>query len=239
MQGSLPIVELFDLLIAFIPALIVVVLLYRWSLGSGTALYALARMMVQLAAIGYLLTYIFLSDSPVIVLVVLMVMLVVGSWIAMRPLQNRNRRVYARALVAITIGGVSTLVLVAAGVLRLEPFYEPRFLVPLAGMIFANSMNTLSLAMERFESELGNGANYLEARQRAFHAALIPLINSLLAVGLVSFPGMMTGQILSGVSPVVAARYQIVVMCMLFGAAGISTGLYLAWARRDHVKQAA
>ncbi len=102
MQGSLPIVELFDLLIAFIPALIVVVLLYRWSLGSGTALYALARMMVQLAAIGYLLTYIFLSDSPVIVLVVLMVMLVVGSWIAMRPLQNRNRRVYARALVAIT-----------------------------------------------------------------------------------------------------------------------------------------
>ena len=98
--------------------------------------------------------------------------------------------------------------------------------------MFANAMNVLSLAIERFESELDAGVSYEGARQRAFRASLIPIINSLLAVGLVSLPGMMTGQIISGVSPLVAVRYQIVVMCMLFGASGISTACYLVWARQ-------
>jgi putative ABC transport system permease protein len=69
--------------------------------------------------------------------------------------------------------------------------------------------------------------DYLEARQTALRTALIPITNSLLAVGLVSFPGMMTGQILSGVDPLVAARYQIMVMCMIYGAAGLSAALFL------------
>ena len=70
-------------------------------------------------------------------------------------------------------------------------------------------------------------ARYTDARKIALDAALIPQINALLAVGLVSLPGMMTGQILSGVSPLIAARYQIMVMCMIFGAAGLSTIIYL------------
>ena len=67
----------------------------------------------------------------------------------------------------------------------------------------------------------------------AYHAAMIPVINSLFAVGLVSLPGMMTGQILSGVSPLIAARYQIMVMCMIFASAGISTAVFLALGRRQ------
>ena len=64
--------------------------------------------------------------------------------------------------------------------------------------------------------------------------AMIPLVNSLMAVGLVSLPGMMTGQVLSGVSPLIAARYQILVMCMLFAASGISTACFLTlWMRRS------
>ncbi|MCB1689564.1 MAG: ABC transporter permease, partial [Halioglobus sp.] len=66
-----------------------------------------------------------------------------------------------------------------------------------------------------------------------YQAAMIPVINSLFAVGLVSLPGMMTGQILSGISPLIAARYQIVVMCMIFAASGISTALFLAIIRRQ------
>ena len=66
------------------------------------------------------------------------------------------------------------------------------------------------------------------ARNRAFTAALIPITNTLFAVGLVSLPGMMTGQILSGVSPLLAVRYQIIVMCMVFGSAGISSACYLS-----------
>ncbi|MFW2403437.1 MAG: ABC transporter permease, partial [Gammaproteobacteria bacterium] len=100
------------------------------------------------------------------------------------------------------------------------------------GMIFAGSMTTISLAAERLHAELKNDVPLLEARRIALQASLIPVVNSLFAVGLVSLPGMMTGQILSGVSPMVAAKYQIVVMTMLFGASGISAAIYLTLASR-------
>ena len=103
----------------------------------------------------------------------------------------------------------------------------PRYVVPLAGMIFANSMNTLSLAAERFGAELERGNPYEESRNIALHTALIPTINTLIAVGLVALPGMMTGQILSGVPPLVAVKYQIIIMCMIFGASGMSAAVYL------------
>ena len=94
-------------------------------------------------------------------------------------------------------------------------------------------MAAVSLAAERLFAERAHGLGWEEARLAAYQAAMIPVINSLFAVGLVSLPGMMTGQILSGVSPLVAARYQIVVMCMIFAASGISTALFLAMIRRQ------
>ncbi len=99
-------------------------------------------------------------------------------------------------------------------------------------MIFANAMNSVSLAAERLEAELERETAYDQARNIAFRASLIPITNSLFAVGLVALPGMMTGQILSGVSPLIAARYQIMVMCMVFGSAGISSALFLTLVRR-------
>ena len=83
-------------------------------------------------------------------------------------------------------------------------------------MIFATAMNSISLCAERLFSEMNNGVPYHQARKNALNAATIPVINTLFAVGLVSIPGMMTGQILSGVSPLIAARYQIIVICMIF-----------------------
>ena len=231
MSNSIQIIQLQNLALAFIPALVVVWIMYRWSLSSGNALYALARMMLQLLGIGYVLTYIFAVNNPAIILIILTVMLTVASWIALGPVKDKRRYLYLRVLGSISLGCVATLAVVSFGVLRLDPWYAPQILIPLAGIMFANAMNVLSLAIERFESELDVGASYEDARQRAFRASLIPIINSLLAVGLVSLPGMMTGQIISGVSPLVAVRYQIVVMCMIFGASGISTACYLAWAR--------
>jgi len=188
-------------------------------------------MLVQLLLIGYVLTYIFESDRIGVVLIVLTVMLFTASWISLRPLRSRSGSIYLKALVSISIGGVLTLILVPQGVLNLEPWYRPQFVIPLAGMIFANSMNTLSLSAERFESELERRVDYTEARRIALRAALIPLTNMLFAVGLVSLPGMMTGQILSGVEPLVAARYQIMVMCMIFGSGGISAACFLVMSK--------
>jgi putative ABC transport system permease protein len=112
-------------------------------------------------------------------------------------------------------------------------------MIPLAGMIFAASMTNISLALERLCAELENGAAFTKARDTAFRTSMIPVINSFFAVGLISLPGTMTGQILSGVSPLIAVRYQIMVMCMIFGEAGLSTVCFLMLARRTaHFKTA-
>jgi len=96
------------------------------------------------------------------------------------------------------------LVFITQFVLQLPRWFEPRFVVPIGGLIFANAMNTISLAAERYESELERDTDYVSTRTAAMEAALIPKINALLAVGIVSLPGMMTGQILSGVDPLIA-----------------------------------
>jgi putative ABC transport system permease protein len=228
---ALPTVSYGSLLLALIPSLGVLLIMRAWSLNAGQALWANVRMFAQLLAVGYVLTYIFETEIPWVVAAVLVLMMGVAAWIALRPLASRNARKYIHSLAAISICGLLMLALVTQLVLDLPRWFEPRFVVPLAGMIFANAMNTVSLAAERFESELDRSIPYLEARKTAMDTALIPQINALLAVGLVSLPGMMTGQILSGVEPLVAVRYQIVVMCMIFGSAGIAAAFYLVLQR--------
>lgn len=227
MKTSIYHIEMIDLLWVLIPVVITAVIYLRWTKERFTLPYALLRMLLQLILIGYILTYIFESDSPYLILLVLSVMLFAASVIALRPVAKRDRRLYLRAFLAIATGGIFTLLMVLFGVLDLHPWYAPRFLIPLAGMIFANAMNAVSIAAERFESEMARSGHYESARARTYSAALIPIINSLFAVGLVSLPGMMTGQILSGVDPLIAVRYQMMVMLMILGSAGISVALYL------------
>jgi len=223
------------LAIAFLPAAAVVLILLRWSLSVGTALYAFARMFLQLLLIGYVLTYIFETEHFLLVGAVLTVMLIVSSWIALRPLQEKSRAMYFKTLAAVSLGGLLTLALVTQLVLDIEPWYAPRFIVPLAGMIFASAMNSVSISAERYEAERARGADYYAARNIALQTCLIPLLNTLFAVGLVALPGMMTGQILAGVSPLIAARYQIVVMCMLFGSSGLAAAFYLLFVKGNAV----
>lgn len=216
-----------DLIVAAIPALIVVILLIKWELEAKTAIYALSRMLLQLLVVGFFLSYIFKSDSFLIVLSVLALMLFVSSWIALRTVESKRLALYSKALLSSLIGGGATLILITQVSMQIQPWYQAQVLIPLAGMIFASTMNAVSIAAERLESELERALEYTQARRIAFKAAMIPVINSLFAVGVVSLPGMMTGQILSGISPFVAARYQIMVMLMLFGATGISAICYL------------
>jgi len=227
MNTSIYHISMLDLLWACIPVAIMIVIYIRWTQDKVTLFYALARMLVQLILIGYVLTYIFTSDSPYLVILILSVMLVAASIISLRPMQHKHRALYFKAFASIAVGGLFTLVMIIFGVLNLNPWYEAKFLIPLAGMIFANSMNAVSIAAERYESEAERGNSYVEARATAYTASLIPIINALFAVGLVSLPGMMTGQILSGIDPLIAVRYQMMVMLMILGSAGISVAVYL------------
>ena len=227
MNDSLETIPLINLAIAFLPAIVTIIILFKWSLKSSNAIYAVSRMLVQLLLIGYFLSYIFESDSSFVVIVILAVMVFSSSWIALGTVIERRQALYKQAFISIAVGGGFTLLLITQGVLALDPWYLPQSMVPIAGMIFANSMNSVSLAAERLDAELDRNVSYDVAKKIALQASLIPVINSLFAVGLVSLPGMMTGQILSGVSPLIAARYQIMVMCMIFGSAGIATAYFL------------
>lgn len=232
MNSSLQTISLSQLSLAFIPVFFVLAILVKWNLNSKHAVYALIRMLGQLLLIGFFLNTIFLSDSANIVLLTLAVMLCFSAWIALDSIKQQRRQLYFNTFIAILCGGGSTLAVMSQAVLAVTTWYEPKILIPLAGMIFANAMTGISLAAERLNAELSHGKNYLQARNTAFNAALLPITNSLLAVGLVSLPGMMTGQILSGVSPFVAARYQIMVMAMLFASTGLSTALFLVFSKQ-------
>lgn len=238
MENSIYQISLSGLGISILMVVPVLLILYFWKLQYGNALYAVARMLLQLILVGYALSYIFATSSSLVVLAILSLMVFVSSWIALGSVATERRQQYVTALIAIAVGGGFVLLVTTQVVLDLQPWYSPHYLIPIAGMIFANSMNSVSLAAERLQMELKSRGSFDDSRSNAFHAAMIPAINSLFAVGIVSLPGMMTGQILSGVSPLIAARYQIVVMCMIFSSTGLSTAIYL-WLCRKHRQQLA
>ncbi|MCU7958719.1 MAG: ABC transporter permease [gamma proteobacterium symbiont of Bathyaustriella thionipta] len=224
-------IPLLNLALSAIPVLLLIGIYAHWRLPLLTSLHALMRMLFQLLLIGYLLVYLFSSENMWMILLILFFMVLVSSHIALRTIPHHRRALFRYAFASIGLAGGAVLALVVVGVLQASPWYDPRIIVPLGGMIFANALTNISLAAERMESELQRGVDFITARNTAFNAAMIPIVNSLFAVGLVALPGMMTGQILSGVSPLVAVRYQIMVMCMVFASSGLATALFLIWTR--------
>jgi putative ABC transport system permease protein len=226
-------VSLWRLALLLIPLVMVGWVSFRWVGKSGELVVATGRMVVQLLLVGYVLMWLFQVDGPWVTLGVVGFMILVSSWIAVRTVKSMKGKAFVDAVMAIMIGGGSVFALVLFGVLGLDPWYEPRYAIPLAGMIFANAMTAVTLSAERFDAEREGGKDVLGARNAAWNAALIPQVNSFLAVGLVSIPGMMTGQIIAGAEPHHAAHYQIMVMGMIFGAAGLAVAIFLTRVVRE------
>lgn len=230
----------------------------RLGLARGFLVGAV-RAVVQLVAVGYVLVYVFATARWWLVLLALVVMLVAATATAARRRSGRARIGERRALwtisgTAMLLGAGLTLAYVTEVVLHVRPWYDPRYLIPLFGMIVGNAMNGAALAAERLASEMearrGEVEAYLalgatparaaaEPVRRALVAALIPAVNGLMVVGLVQLPGMMTGQILAGQSPLLAVRYQIVVAFMLAGATALTSTIVVLWYRRTFFTSAA
>jgi putative ABC transport system permease protein len=209
-----------------LPVLLVCVIYWQWKGNISEVLTASARMTLQLVGVGYVLVALFNNPSPWISLAVLLLMIVVASWISIRPVKGLSGYLKP-ALIALGVAVSVHLLISLKLVMGVDTWYEPRVLIPLAGMYFSNAMNAISLAAERYASELSEKKSVLDARVTAFNAAMIPQVNSLLAVGVVALPGMMTGQILSGVSPLIAVRYQIMIMTMVLGASALGAAVML------------
>lgn len=219
-------IELVNLLYLLIPLAIVWYFYNSWVQNKTEILYATIRMIVQLLLIGYALVYLFENKNPLLGTLILLFMIFVSSWISLRNLKDKSKNEYFLITISLGLSGFIHLVIVTLFVLKLESIYEPQYVIPIAGMLFANIMNSLSLAIERFEKEYDRSKDFILSRANSFKASMIPQINSLFAVGLVSLPGMMTGQILSGVDPLIAVRYQIMIMAIVLSSAGLGIIFY-------------
>ena len=223
-------IPLINLFYSLFPLLIVGYFYYKYTNNKYEIFYSTLRMILQLLLIGYGLLFIFDNKNLGLGLFLVFFMLVVSCMIILRNTKNKSKEHYFTIFAASSLSSLSNLFIVLVFVLEIKS-YEPSIIIPIAGMIFANTMNSVSICIERFEKEIELNP-FIKAREYAFKASLIPQINSLLAVGLVSLPGMMTGQILAGIDPLIAVRYQIMIMIMLLSTAGLSIIIYFALIKR-------
>jgi putative ABC transport system permease protein len=225
--------------------LLVILAAVRWfGLGlERSYVIATVRTFVQLLLLGSVLGWIFDHASVWLVLAVVTMFVVVSSWTAVGRQEKRVPGLLWNAGLSLTTCSALLTVLVTAWVIRVHPWWAPQYLIPLAGMIVSNSMNAAALTIERLRAELAArrgeieellalGANARQAvdesAKAALRAALRPNLNQMYVVGLVSIPGTMTGQILAGLPPDGAARYQILVM-LLWNAGAAATSALLVW----------
>jgi putative ABC transport system permease protein len=205
-------------------------------------LTAVVRAFVQLIAIGYCLEFIFAAQGPFWILLVVTVMVVIAGYTAGQRGQGVPHRMVV-ATAAVSCGAFGTV----GALLLLQVFpYQPRYIIPIAGMIVGNAMVVCGLVMARLrddirdqklqiEAALALGATRRQAMRRqlkrALTAAMTPIVDSTKTVGLISLPGAMTGMILAGAPVLEAVQVQIIVMYMLIGAASISglTTAYLTY----------
>jgi len=219
----------------------------KLNLGKQLVVGA-ARTIVQLVLVGYILVYIFALQRWYLVVAALLLMLIVATKAAVERQSGASRRLLMIIGWAMLVGSGFTLLYISTLVVRVSPWYNPRYLIPLFGMIVGSAMNAVAIATERLYSEivarkaeveayLALGAGFQQASQQpvrqALRAALIPTVNGLMVVGIVTLPGMMTGQILAGASPLTAIRYQIVVAFMQAATVAITTVIATLWYRRS------
>ncbi len=210
-------------------------------------LWASARGVAQLLAVGYALRLLFAHEHVASLAAALTAMLLVAAWTASRRVEHAPAALFLPALAAIGAGGLIALVPVFALVIVPTPWYSGRYVIPIAGMMLSNAMNVVALTFERIfasarseapviEQLLALGASpeqALHAQVRsALRAAMTPTLNGLLTVGLVALPGMMTGQIVSGIDPGSAVRYQLVVLFQLAAVAATSGWVAATLSRR-------
>jgi len=242
-MGTIPL-SAFDLAIASGLVLALAAVTGWFGLAvSGRVLIAAVRTTIQLSLVGIVLKALFASANPLWMALIATVMLSVAAYEVRARQKRRFRGGWGFGIggVSMFISSFAVTILMLLAVVQPAPWYEPRYAVPLLGMMTGNTMTGIALGLNQLssnafdaratiEARLTLGATGAEAihdlRNEAIRTGLIPMLNAMAAAGLVSLPGMMTGQILAGNAPADAVRYQILIMFMI--AAGTGFGVMAA-----------
>jgi UDP-glucose/iron transport system permease protein len=204
-------------------------------------LWAAGRMVVQLLLVGAILKTVFALASPALTLLIVLAMSAVAAReVAVRPEQRLARfGNYAIAAAAVALATAIAAGLALTTAIRPHPWYDAHYAIPVAGIILGNVMNAASLALDALLAGVEGGRAAIEARlalgatraeafapivRDAIRRALLPLINTMTAAGVITLPGIITGQILAGFDPMEAVKYQILLMFLLGGGMGLAAG---------------
>ncbi len=210
---------------------------------------AAARTYVQLLLLGLVLRWAFAADRWWWVIGILAIMTVAAARIILKRAPDAPSGLFLAAVTSMAVTGITVTFAVTGLVIGAEPWYSPRYVIPIAGMVLGNSMTGIALSLERVFADLDARAGEIRAMtalgaspweaahpsvRAALRAGLIPAINSMAAAGIVFIPGMMTGQILAGADPLEATKYQIVVMLMVAAAeiVGAALAVLMSYRRR-------
>ncbi|MBD6618552.1 iron export ABC transporter permease subunit FetB [Komarekiella sp. 'clone 1'] len=228
-------------------------LVLRLGLEQSLGIASL-RMVVQLLMVGYILQWVFTLSNPILIILLALGMTAIAGVSSVNRTRRRFTGIYWNNFISLLSGSFLVTGIIVTGIVRVEPWYEPQYLIPLLGMVLGNALTGTSLSLDRFmedlishrgeiEALLTLGATRWEAAHQTIREALrtgmIPTINSMMVMGLVSLPGMMTGQILAGANPNDAIRYQIVIIFAQAAGVAIATmGVvilaFLVLFNRDH-----
>ncbi|MCK5001433.1 MAG: iron export ABC transporter permease subunit FetB [Gammaproteobacteria bacterium] len=228
----------YDLMLASLLVLALVGLTVRLNLGIAQQLVIAAiRTTAQLLLIGLVLKQVFETAQLPLIALMMLVMLTVAAWEVLSRQKRKIKGWWGFGISGLSLFVSSFLITMIAlfAIIKTDPWYTPQYAIPLLGMLLGNTMNGIALGMDRLiqtawqqraviEQRLMLGQTAVEAireiRHESMRAGMIPIINAMAAAGIVSLPGMMTGQILSGTEPVEAVKYQILIMFMVTAGTG-------------------
>jgi len=223
--------------------LVLLLALMSWHLRLGVerrVLIAAVRSAVQLILLGLVLKVLFELKSPPWIGTLALFMLTVAGWEVMARQKHQYRGLWGMGIgtLSMFLSSFSVTLLALLVIIRVEPWYQPQYLIPLLGMMLGNTMTGIAVALDdltrhawesrgRIEARLLLGANWNTAiadiRREALRSGLIPIVNAMATAGIVSLPGMMTGQILAGSPPMEAAKYQLMIMFLISAGTGLGS----------------
>lgn len=201
------------------------------------------RMTIQLILVGYILGYVFDNSNPFVTVIIMLIMEIFAIYNIFKRVKVKLSSNLKKAVaISMSIGTIVSLCYFLFVVVRLTPWYDPRYFIPIGGMIIGNAMTGISLGVDRLingintQKHLVEGALMLGAEPKeavkdivnnAFDASIMPTINSMVGMGIVFLPGMMTGQILSGTAPTTAIGYQIAIMLGILGSVSLTVIIFV------------
>lgn len=245
MKGIIEI-QLASFLLIYLLLLIVLFVMKSCKIHQSKLLIvASIRMTVQLVLAGYILTYIFKNPRPVFTIAYVGMMTVFAIYRVLKKNPGLSRNFQLMIALSMSVSGIGVLLFFVAAVVG-ESILNPQYVIPVSGMVMGNTMTGVALGVKSFQDRMKDQGERIEALMNigahprtillpfvrgAIETALLPTLNSMVGMGVVSLPGMMTGQILSGTLPMTAILYQIAIMAAICAAVCLSCfgALYLGF----------